>query len=236
MAIAQQMAKLHVGYTVPDHLKEHHDASEPALWSQLYSWMDQATSITNFKSEEDDARAQELLDLPKIATELEWLKNDYIPKDAKVAFCHNDLLAGNIMKHTINGNIQLIDFEYGGVNFVSFDIANHFNEFAGGTENKEGQTNYDLFPCETKRRAFIDSNLRTASDLQSSDSDSVEPTEEAIQEMHLEVQAFVLANHLYWGLWAVNQAAMEGTEEFDYMAYASNRFKQYFKNKAEFES
>jgi ethanolamine kinase len=197
--------------------------------------MDQATNISNFKSQHDDARAKELLDLPKIAKELEWLKSDSIPKDAKVAFCHNDLLAGNIMKHTINGNIQLIDFEYGGVNFVAFDIANHFNEFAGGTENKEGQTNYDLFPCETKRRAFIGSYLRTASGLESSESESVEPTEQDIQAMHLEVQAFVLANHIYWGLWAVNQAAMEGTEEFDYMAYATNRFNQYYKNKAEFQ-
>ena len=234
-AIAEQMAKLHVGYTVPDDLKEYHDETKPALWSQLYSWMDQATNISNFKSQHDDARAKELLDLPKIAKELEWLKSDSIPKDAKVAFCHNDLLAGNIMKHTINGNIQLIDFEYGGVNFVAFDIANHFNEFAGGTENKEGQTNYDLFPCETKRRAFIGSYLRTASGLESSESESVEPTEQDIQAMHLEVQAFVLANHIYWGLWAVNQAAMEGTEEFDYMAYATNRFNQYYKNKAEFQ-
>merc|ERR1719223_93578 len=237
VAIAQQMAKLHVGYNVPDDLKEHHDESEPALWTQLESWMDQAMNISNFKAKEDDARAKELLDLPKIAKELEWLKTDSIPKNAKVAFCHNDLLAANIMKHTIDGNIQLIDFEYGGVNFVAFDIANHFNEFAGGTENKEGQTNYNLFPSETKRRAFISSYLRTAAlCLQSSESEEVEPTEEDIQTMHLEVQAFILANHLYWGLWAVNQAALEGTEEFDYMAYANNRFNQYHKNKEEFES
>ena len=230
-AIAEQMAKLHCGYTVPDSLKSYHDESNPGLWSQLFSWMDQANAITKYKSEKDDARAQELLDLSKISIELDWLKSDAIPTDAKVAFCHNDLLAGNIMKHDSNGEIQLIDFEYGGVNFVSFDIANHFNEFAGGTENKEGEPNYDLFPCESKRVEFITSYLRTAKSL--TFSESIEPSDEDIETMQRELQSFILVNHLYWGLWAVNQAAMEGTEEFDYMAYASNRFKQYYKNKAD---
>ena len=46
-----------------------------------------------------------------------------------------------------------------------------------------------------------------------------------------EIRAFVLANHLYWGLWAVNQAAMEGCDGFDYLTYAENRFGEYYKGK-----
>lgn len=53
-----------------------------------------------------------------------------------ISLCHNDLLCGNIMLsndvdpsapplHNGNG-ITLIDFEYGGYNYRSFDIANHF--------------------------------------------------------------------------------------------------------------
>ena len=46
-----------------------------------------------------------------------------------------------------------------------------------------------------------------------------------------EVKAYVLVNHLFWGLWAVNQAATEGTSEFDYLEYAKNRFNRYFEEK-----
>eukprot|EP00957_Ditylum_brightwellii_P103710 7900894-Ditylum_brightwellii.AAC.1 len=49
--------------------------------------------------------------------------------------------------------IQFVDFEYGGINYVSFDIANHFNEFAGGTA--DGVPDYSLFPDEERRREFI---------------------------------------------------------------------------------
>uniref|UniRef100_A0A915KPI0 ethanolamine kinase n=1 Tax=Romanomermis culicivorax TaxID=13658 RepID=A0A915KPI0_ROMCU len=46
-----------------------------------------------------------------------------------VVFCHNDLLLNNIIYN--NNEIGFIDFEYAGPNFQSFDIANHFAEFAG---------------------------------------------------------------------------------------------------------
>ncbi len=36
-------------------------------------------------------------------------------------------------QHPASGELKLIDFEYGGPNYRAFDIANHFNEWAGGT-------------------------------------------------------------------------------------------------------
>jgi ethanolamine kinase len=38
---------------------------------------------------------------------------------------------------------------------------------------------------------------------------------------------------LYWGLWAVNQAANEGTASFDYIAFSHHRFQQYLVEKEE---
>ena len=49
------------------------------------------------------------------------------------------------------------------------------------------------------------------------------------------VQKFIMVNHLYWGLWAVNQAAEEGCDEFDYLTYAANRLNEYYVKKAEWE-
>ena len=168
--------------------------------------------------------------------ELAWLAESVISPDSKVAFCHNDLLAANIMKDQETGEIKFIDFEYGGVNFIGFDIANHFNEHAGGTEKKSGEPDYSMYPSDTRLNLFISSYVQTSRDLakESSNGDLITTEEEDIENLSKEVNGFVLINHIYWGLWAVNQAAIEGTEDFDYLAYAWHRFVRYFENKEEF--
>lgn len=130
------------------------------------------------------------------------------------------------MKHSISGDVKFIDFEYGGVNYIAFDIANHFNEWAGGIENDKGQTDYSLFPAEDKQRDFVRTYVQSASG-------SNDVNEDDLNSMMIEVEVFLLANHLYWGLWAVNQAAIEGTGGFDYLAYGVNRFNRYFETKRE---
>ena len=221
--IAVKMAELHSGFTVPNELKKWHNEEEPGLWGQLDSWMEQAKNIKVYKRESDNERAASLLDLDTLGKELNWVKT-IISDESKVGFSHNDLLPANIMKNELSGAIKLIDFEYGGVNFVAFDIANHFNEWAGGTDNPAGKTDYSLLPSVEQQREFISSYVRAASCVEVAD-------EGKIESLMSEVKAFLLANHLYWGLWAVNQAAVEGTEEFDYLAYAVNRFNRFFETK-----
>mmetsp|Transcript_2929 Transcript_2929/g.5492 ORF Transcript_2929/g.5492 Transcript_2929/m.5492 type:complete len:136 (-) Transcript_2929:285-692(-) len=120
--------------------------------------------------------------------------------------------------------VRLIDFEYGGWNYVGFDIANHFNEWAGGTD--DGIPDYGLFPSLEQRRRFcadyVDEKHRIAASTTAL-SERRKETESLLKE----VDAFVLVNHLYWGLWAVNQASAEGCEDFDYLLYAANRIGKY---------
>ena len=111
--------------------------------------------------------------------------------------------------------IQLIDFEYGGVNFVAFDVANHFNEFAGGPPDLPTPV-YSNLPTISQQEAFCEAYLKER------------PLDLSVQTLLQHVQVFLLINHLYWGLWAVNQASAEGTEEFDYMQYAISRLRQYY--------
>jgi thiamine kinase-like enzyme len=52
----------------------------------------------------------------------------------RVVFCHNDVLAGNVLLVAPPGQpprVQLIDFEYMGPNFLGYDIANCFCEHCG---------------------------------------------------------------------------------------------------------
>lgn len=235
-AIAKQMARLHHGFRIPDELKEWHDRSKPGLWDQIFSWMEQAKRIdpqNGYKSKGDSERAKRLLNLLQMEQELVWVKESVVPPDSQVAFCHNDLLPANIMKHSETGEIRLIDFEYGGVNFVGFDIANHFNEFAGGTEKKSGEPDYSLFPDESEQRLFISAYVQESLSMIGTEGiqDVLIWQENEIQKLLQQVHAFVLVNHLYWGLWAINQAASQGTETFDYLAYAWYRWNRFTEEK-----
>jgi len=137
----------------------------------------------------------------------------------------------------------LIDFEYGGSNYAAFDIANFFNEHAGGTETEEnGQTDYSRFPDPEQQKRFCMEYVKTTkrsesmlSGLTECEVDENEDLDGEATDLLKSVAKFILVNHLYWGLWAVNQAAEEGTDEFDYIRYATNRFNEFHAKKAEWE-
>jgi thiamine kinase-like enzyme len=210
--IAQQLGKMHAKF-IPE------KKESPNMWSQLRSWMDQALEA-EFQGPKDEERAAEL-DLSALPAELDRLHDSLVPKDARTAFCHNDVLAANVLVSFDLKEIRLIDYEYGGFNYVAFDIANHFNEYAGGTD--DGVPNYDWFPSEEKQREFVKEYLRA--------SQGRHPSQEEIDGLHAQVKAFVLVNHLYWGLWAVNQASTEGCNSFDYLLYAKHRISRYRETK-----
>ncbi|KAL7504965.1 hypothetical protein ACHAXN_002519 [Cyclotella atomus] len=237
--IAREMARLHCLFEIPagDELRDHH-GDEVGLWDQLNSWMGQALGYSEFKTVEDIERVKKL-ELKKIEMETNRFIDLYTAKQSAgdgssdVAFCHNDMLAANIMRDPATNKIQLIDFEYGGTNYKAFDIANHFNEHAGGTTAEEGATpDYNKFPKEERQKMFCIEYVKKVNELKSHDGDAQQEAMDLLDQ----VKEFVLINHLYWGLWAVNQAAEEGCEEFDYLTYATNRFNQFYKQKAEWES
>lgn len=63
--------------------------------------------------------------------EYQVLKENLLTLDTPTVFCHNDLLLTNILHNTRENKVTFIDFEYAAYNCQSFDIANHFAEFAG---------------------------------------------------------------------------------------------------------
>merc|ERR1711966_118186 len=105
-----------------------------------------------------------------------------IPETLPAAFCNNDLLGGNILRHQATGQIQLIDFEYGGCNFRGFEIANHWNEWAGGTQAEmNGRCEYNRFPSPQQQRTFCRHYLE----------ESGTATDETVEALMQEVQMFV---------------------------------------------
>jgi thiamine kinase-like enzyme len=107
------------------------------------------------------------------------------------------LTSGNIMAHQESGAVVLIDFEYGGCNYRGFDIANHWNEWAGGTQvEMNGRTEYERFPTEQQQldfcRAYLDQLGGELHDSTAS-ADSPDSAEALVKEARM----FVLANHWY---------------------------------------
>jgi thiamine kinase-like enzyme len=269
--IAKEMAKMHTTFTFPsesssssNELFTHY--SKVGLWDQLHSWMIQAKNHVEFKTPHDTERVKKL-DLDNIDMEVQNFISSFTTstsddhdkvgnneddggdvknKNERIVFCHNDLLAGNIMRHEESGKIQLIDFEYGGMNYAAFDIANHWNEHAGGTSVEEnGTPDYTRFPDIERQMSFCVEYVKTARELTPVDEATTTPTnssekgddddDDSLQleakELLEEVQKFLLVNHLYWGLWAINQAADEGCDGFDYINFATSRFNEFHAKK-----
>lgn len=254
LAVADKVARLHTQFRIPDDLKEYYSA--PNMWQQLEEWLQQALH-NEYRTANDAACAASLRLAETVADEFRWIRSDVfsssvsasLQNEASVVYCHNDLLAANIMYNETTGELQLIDFEYGGVNYRSFDLANHWNEYASGPPH-ETVPHYDWLPDERQQTLFCRTYLRAAAAAASASNGHhdngndrrdesrviTDITDEQVEALRTEVQAFLLPNHLYWGLWAINQAASEGCEEYDYMRYGMERFKQYYKCKEEWVS
>ena len=150
-------------------------------------------------------------------------------------FCHNDLLSGNLLLVGGGGGgaapptLAFIDFEYGAPNFAGYDVANHWCEHVG------------FLPYALARlpgagaqlhflRAYVGAlGLRapTAASYGAGGGDEGGGEDEVSAafwgELRRRCELFMLASHLWWGLWAGVQARHNAHTEFDYAEYSTAR-------------
>lgn len=168
-------------------------------------------------------------------------------------FCHNDLLSGNILiQNTISvnpsravGEVTIIDYEYAGYNSRAYDLANHFNEFAGFDFNIR-----EKFPSKELRSMYIGSYLEDALSLVHADQEvasyfgnnvsaslgdqlrfdfkllDTEQRESLIAGFDHVLLHFTLVSHFFWGTWSIVQAGMSSID-FDFLGYAKLRYDGY---------
>lgn len=136
------------------------------------------------------------LDTQRLHAEVDACEAACAALRSPVVYCHNDLLAPNVLVSTAPGaapELYLIDFEYGCYNFRGFDLGNHFNEWAGF------DCEYRRYPDDAQQRAFLaayaggEGPAARAASLQ-------------VDALVIEANVFALASHLYWGIWALIQA------------------------------
>jgi ethanolamine kinase len=222
--IARQLATMHQFAPSTEYLRAVYPRTS-GLWDDLESWMG-LTRGALAKKEYRTARDQERVE----GLDWEWI-NGSIAKcrqwcdrmQPQLAFCHNDLLAGNVMRCETSGRVQLIDFEYGCMNYVGFDLANHFNEFAGGTDDSEPK--YEQLPGAEERKKFVEGYVwrmrELAGKVEGEGGGQME-----VEGLLGEVDVFIFINHFYWGMWGSCLGASEGTDKFDYINYCVRRLQQ----------
>uniref|UniRef100_A0A7S0G0N8 Choline kinase N-terminal domain-containing protein n=1 Tax=Rhodosorus marinus TaxID=101924 RepID=A0A7S0G0N8_9RHOD len=136
--------------------------------------------------------------------------------DSPIVFCHNDLQEGNIMVNEKRGDITLIDFEYGGYNYAMFDVGNHFAEYAFVYNDlPAGDLGFELrkdaYPSRKEMVEFL-------GEYNSVLQNGTEP-----EDMIETVQRFILASHLYWGLWSAGM----GSRGAGYVSYMNTRLSEF---------
>lgn len=240
---------------------------EPHLWTFLHKF---AALIDGIKLEgADDQKKLAALRLPDVRARLAQLETELpsslnaggatLPRVAQAtegsaeraaadflfasSFCHNDLLAGNLLYMVDAQRMQFIDFEYGKYNFRGFDFANHFCEYAG--------FDFDLakwYPSADAQRAFLLAYIRAGAaagagaEAEAKAKDGAAGSLAAMEALaalavRLEdgdfadaffkecthwLDLFALASSYMWGYWALVQK-LHSPIDFDYLDYARLR-------------
>jgi ethanolamine kinase len=175
--------------------------------------------------------------------------------NSPIVLAHCDLLAGNIMynqplSNGSNGNINggskddgevmtFIDFEYSGWAPRGFDLGNHFCEYAGF------DCDYSRYPDERAASKFLKIYLKETNvammmgqsdDDNNNSDDGVEVVtvgDDEVRAAVREANVYALSSHMFWGAWAILQAAWSDID-FDYFEYAGLRWGEYYKRRDEF--
>ncbi|SBT71347.1 ethanolamine kinase, putative [Plasmodium malariae] len=173
------------------------------LWSTIWKYFnllkEEKKKNCSYNSEANILKLIDFDMLKVLILEIEELCNK---KQSPVVLCHCDLLSSNII-NTTNDNISFIDFEYSCPMERAYDIANHFNEYAGFN------CDWELIPSRDEEYNFIKNYLNTED-------------EDAINNLIDEIQPFYVCSHINWGLWALLQG-IHSVIDFDFINYGMTR-------------
>eukprot|EP01045_Picozoa_sp_COSAG04_P008818 COSAG04_NODE_497_length_13410_cov_6.004658_6_plen_163_part_00 len=132
------------------------------------------------------------------------MRNGGVQAGAKspIAFTHNDLINGNLME--VEGEVRLIDFEYGFFAHSAHDIGNHFLEWTINYEFPEPplyEIRHEDYPSEAQQRRFVRSYLTARGEGAVSDA--------AVEAFVAESKLFTMASHFMWACWGLVQVRCE---------------------------
>ncbi|PAV66470.1 hypothetical protein WR25_22508 [Diploscapter pachys] len=203
--IISSMAKMHQ--------IESDSQKEPCCFTKMLDFYNAFTG--SFEDSEKQEKFTSVFgSMAKLLLEINQIKFIIEGLNEPAGFCHNDLLVYNILYNEETKSASFIDYEYADVNYILFDIGNHFQEYAG-VDNPD----YSLCPTDEEKRNFLKQYLSCSKEGLD---------EDRLEQMLHRVTVFEAASHLFWSIWALVQA-QNSLIDFDYLGYAVMRYEQYKK-------
>lgn len=219
IAIAKAMAKFH---------RLDVEGDEVVFWKRVEHWRHEGRKA--FKSllkrfPEDlgiisvleQIRSHGIFEEREFCTEEGKFKNfldKLVRHESPIVLCHNDLQHGNILLNDL-GKIVFIDYEYGGMSYAAYDIANHFCEWASDFTDSNPRPHImnfeEFYPNLEQREQFIREYLKGKSD------ENISIWIEAVED-------FKEISHLLWAYWGIIQAN-NSSNDFDYLGYSLMRLE-----------
>ncbi|KAL2093527.1 hypothetical protein ACEWY4_010839 [Coilia grayii] len=200
--IAKEMAKIH---TIKPKTAS---PPQPVLWTKMSQFLHLVEESENGMPILSSLCLSEAASVDALTSEMSELKRRLGHVYSPIVLCHNDLLTKNIVYNDREGSVSFIDYEYADFNYQAFDIANHFNEFAGVND-----IDYNLYPSLELQQDWLAVYLRR---YKSSSGTDVTVSEQEVNALYVTVCKFSLASHFLWGLWAIFQAR-HSTINFDFI-------------------
>lgn len=172
--------------------------SENTIWSRMNCWLDSLDKSEGLRKE------------------MHMIKSALDALDIPIVFCHNDLACENILLSIDEKDpnksypyINFIDWEYAMPNYSIYDIANHFQEWAGNSLSNP-------LLSETEKNIFLSSYFNN----------SIGWDTPIFRE---QLRLCTLLSDLHWSIWAFHRAhCNKSSIEFDYLNYGKRRLNRSF--------
>ena len=187
-----------------------------------------------------------IFDFPDLELEMNWLLSilqrfaSSGQEEYAIVFCHNDIQENNILLKQ-DGDLELIDLEYGHFNFALYDVANYFLEFTIDYLQPLHKPYFLIenssYPSLESMRLFFVTYLKRLERITSTTLS--EEVDTLVLSYSRAAKVLGLVSHLQWGFWsflkidAEDGHVLEEDESFDHVVYAAARFSSYFKLKEE---
>ena len=213
-AIALTMSQFH-------RLQLEDQSKVSVIWHRIETWREEARKAYNDLLIQKPGKMEILTKINEFVNESAFTKYrsffDHLMtlNNNPIVPCHNDLQHGNILL-TDTSRIVFIDYEYGGMNYAAYDIANHFCEWASDFTDDNPTPHLmnftEKYPNSIEQVRFIRKYLGS------------DASDEDIFNLIELVDKFKELSHLSWALWGIIQEN-NSKNDFDYLGYSLMRLE-----------
>ena len=206
-------------------------------WDTIFNWVDTIDQYTPWLTVRDNENVRNNLfckDWPTfkriVHAYRDWLIINDCESFKKMALCHNDTQHGNIMierNTNIDSDIIFIDFEYGGIDTISFDLANFLSECMNDYEAEDSSfCDPKKFPTSKQTMHFIKSYLTHLG--------STEVEESSERQLYNSLLKWRSSSQLFWSVWAIlqsgelNNETIDQTGRFQYLRFAQSKMSLFW--------